>query len=210
MWDRGCGRPTSRCSQLVDPAAQLTVRFCEPYEVIDGGNDETADCQDDDAGGHRAHKYWRGEYNFAVGLAKGQVKAKGPINKILEARADHQAAVSLYKEMTDSAQRRGRVRIAPPRRLLRLMPVNVREVGPRDGFQNEPELIPTADKVRLIARHSPGAGLTRIEVTSFVRADVIPQLADGRGVARIEVPDGVLSVLVPNRRAGESSASASA
>jgi hydroxymethylglutaryl-CoA lyase len=81
------------------------------------------------------------------------------------------------------------------------MPVKVREVGPRDGFQNEPELIPTDDKVRLIEALA-GAGLTRIEVTSFVRADVIPQLADGPEVlARIEVPDGVrLSVLVPNRR----------
>jgi hydroxymethylglutaryl-CoA lyase len=81
------------------------------------------------------------------------------------------------------------------------MPVKVREVGPRDGFQNEPEMIPTADKVRLIEALA-GAGLTRIEVTSFVRADVIPQLADGPEVlARIEVPDGVqLSVLVPNRR----------
>jgi len=66
------------------------------------------------------------------------------------------------------------------------MPVKVREVGPRDGFQNEPEMIPTADKVRLIEALA-GAGLTRIEVTSFVRADVIPQLADGPEVlARID------------------------
>ena len=81
------------------------------------------------------------------------------------------------------------------------MPVKVREVGPRDGFQNEPEMIPTADKVRLIEALA-GAGLTRIEVTSFVRADVIPQLADGPEVlARIDVPDVVqLSVLVPNPR----------
>ena len=57
--------------------------------------------------------------------------------------------------------------------------VRIREVGPRDGFQNEPEVIPTADKVRLIEM-LVAAGLKRIEVTSFVRADVIPQLADGR------------------------------
>jgi hydroxymethylglutaryl-CoA lyase len=81
------------------------------------------------------------------------------------------------------------------------MRVNVREVGPRDGFQNEPELIPTDDKVRLIEALAR-SGLKRIEVTSFVRADVIPQLADGPEVlARVDVPDGVqLSVLVPNRR----------
>jgi hydroxymethylglutaryl-CoA lyase len=77
----------------------------------------------------------------------------------------------------------------------------IREVGPRDGFQNEPEQIATEDKVRLIERLA-GAGLKRLEVTSFVRADVIPQLADaGEVLARIQVPDDVaLSVLVPNLR----------
>ena len=55
--------------------------------------------------------------------------------------------------------------------------VRIREVGPRDGFQNEPEVIPTADKVRLIDALAR-TGLRRLEVTSFVRADVIPQLAD--------------------------------
>ncbi len=56
--------------------------------------------------------------------------------------------------------------------------VRIREVGPRDGFQNEPEVIPTDDKVRLIGMLAD-SGLKRIEVTSFVRPDVIPQLADG-------------------------------
>ena len=53
--------------------------------------------------------------------------------------------------------------------------VKVREVGPRDGFQNEPEVIPTDAKVRLIDMLAR-TGLERLEVTSFVRADVIPQL----------------------------------
>ncbi|MEA2441533.1 MAG: hydroxymethylglutaryl-CoA lyase, partial [Thermoleophilaceae bacterium] len=79
--------------------------------------------------------------------------------------------------------------------------VKVREVGPRDGFQNEPEVIPTDAKVRLIDMLAR-TGLSRLEVTSFVRADVIPQLADARDVlAYIDVPDGVaLSVLIPNER----------
>jgi hydroxymethylglutaryl-CoA lyase len=79
--------------------------------------------------------------------------------------------------------------------------VAIREVGPRDGFQNEPEIVPTDDKVRLIELLAT-SGLKRIEVTSFVRADVIPQLADGPQVLeRIDVPDDVaLSVLVPNER----------
>jgi hydroxymethylglutaryl-CoA lyase len=81
------------------------------------------------------------------------------------------------------------------------MRVAIREVGPRDGFQNEPEVVATDDKVRLIELLA-AAGLNRLEVTSFVRADVIPQLADGAEVLRrIEVPDDVsLSVLIPNER----------
>jgi len=79
--------------------------------------------------------------------------------------------------------------------------VRIREVGPRDGFQNEPEVIATADKVALIDRLAR-TGLRRIEVTSFVRPDVIPQLADAREVlAAIDVPPGVSrSVLIPNER----------
>ena len=79
--------------------------------------------------------------------------------------------------------------------------VKVREVGPRDGFQNEPEVIPTEEKLRLIGLLMR-TGLRRIEVTSFVRADVIPQLADANAVLEgIEPVEGVsLSVLVPNER----------
>ena len=79
--------------------------------------------------------------------------------------------------------------------------VRIREVGPRDGFQNEPETIATADKVRLVEMLAR-TGLRRLEVTSFVRADVVPQLADGREVLeRAEIPDEVsVSVLVPNLR----------
>jgi hydroxymethylglutaryl-CoA lyase len=79
--------------------------------------------------------------------------------------------------------------------------VRIREVGPRDGFQNEPEVIATADKVRLIELLG-AAGLSRIEVTSFVRADVIPQLADAAEVlSSVSLPESVsVSVLIPNER----------
>jgi hydroxymethylglutaryl-CoA lyase len=79
--------------------------------------------------------------------------------------------------------------------------VRIREVGPRDGFQNEPEVIATVDKVRLIELLAR-TGLRRLEVTSFVRLDVIPQLADAAAVLEaIELPDDVsVSVLVPNER----------
>jgi hydroxymethylglutaryl-CoA lyase len=79
--------------------------------------------------------------------------------------------------------------------------VKIREVGPRDGFQNEPETIATEDKVALIDALAR-TGLRRLEATSFVRADVIRQLADAAQVlARIDVPEQVaVSVLVPNER----------
>src|SRR5919204_4091322 len=79
--------------------------------------------------------------------------------------------------------------------------VRIREVGPRDGFQNEPEVIATGDKVRLIDMLS-ASGLARLEVTSFVRPEVIPQLADAEQVlGRVERREGVaFSVLIPNRR----------
>ena len=79
--------------------------------------------------------------------------------------------------------------------------VRIREVGPRDGFQNEPEVIPTADKVRLIEQLG-ASGLRRIEVTSFVRPDVIPQLADAEEVLEaVQLPPEVaVSVLIPNER----------
>ncbi|MGH2840702.1 MAG: hydroxymethylglutaryl-CoA lyase, partial [Solirubrobacteraceae bacterium] len=79
--------------------------------------------------------------------------------------------------------------------------VVIREVGPRDGFQNEPETIATADKVALIDRLAR-TGVRRIEVTSFVRPDVVAQLADASEVlAAVDVPAGVArSVLIPNER----------
>jgi hydroxymethylglutaryl-CoA lyase len=79
--------------------------------------------------------------------------------------------------------------------------VRIREVGPRDGFQNEPERIPTAEKVRLVDLLS-ASGLQRLEVTSFVRPDVIPQLSDAEEVlAAVQRRDGVsFSVLIPNER----------
>src|SRR5215211_3762761 len=81
------------------------------------------------------------------------------------------------------------------------MDVRIREVGPRDGFQNEPEVIATDDKVRLIDMLAR-TGLRRLEITSFVRADVIPQLSDAAEVLRaVDVPDDVArSVLIPNEK----------
>jgi hydroxymethylglutaryl-CoA lyase len=79
--------------------------------------------------------------------------------------------------------------------------VRIREVGPRDGFQNEPEVVSTDEKVRLIDLLAR-TGVRRLEATSFVRADVIPQLADAEEVLdRIDPPaDVAISVLIPNEK----------
>ena len=79
--------------------------------------------------------------------------------------------------------------------------VQVYEVGPRDGLQNESRMVATEDKIAFVNALSR-TGLKRIEITSFVSPRWIPQLADGRDVAtRVERPEGVrMSALVPNRR----------
>src|SRR4051812_25626481 len=91
--------------------------------------------------------------------------------------------------------------IAHPERPSGTPTVRIREVGPRDGFQNEPEAVATDDKVRLVEKLAR-TGVGRLEVTSFVRADVVPQLADGREVlVRAEIPGDVsVTVLIPNGR----------
>ena len=77
----------------------------------------------------------------------------------------------------------------------------ITEVGPRDGFQAERGIIPTAQKVDLIDR-LVDAGVPRIEATSFVSPRAVPQLADAeevmRGVDRTR--GAVLAALVPNKR----------
>ncbi len=77
--------------------------------------------------------------------------------------------------------------------------VTLIEVGPRDGLQNEPEFVPSQQKVELINRLSQ-TGLKHIEVTSFVSEKAIPQLADNKIVfERIKKPKDInFSALVPN------------
>ena len=79
--------------------------------------------------------------------------------------------------------------------------VRIFEVGPRDGLQNEKQIVPVEVKVGLIDRLTD-AGLPVIEATSFVSPKWIPQLADAAEVlARIKRKPGVsYPVLVPNRK----------
>jgi hydroxymethylglutaryl-CoA lyase len=77
--------------------------------------------------------------------------------------------------------------------------VTVYEVGPRDGLQNEPRLIATADKIRLIDGLSD-CGFSHIEVASFVSPKWVPQMADASEVlAGIRRKPGVsYAALTPN------------
>jgi hydroxymethylglutaryl-CoA lyase len=79
--------------------------------------------------------------------------------------------------------------------------VTIVEVGPRDGLQNEAARIPTEDKIGFIDRLT-AAGAAVIEISSWVRPDWVPQLADATFVARgIARKPGVrYTALVPNQR----------
>lgn len=79
--------------------------------------------------------------------------------------------------------------------------VTIKEVGPRDGLQNEKTFIPTMDKVKWINQLSQ-TGLSYIEVTSFVHPKWIPALADSEQVAKsITREKGVTyAALVPNEK----------
>lgn len=82
-----------------DPEASMTVRLRQPsIEVTDGGDNPDADVKlfmPADIG----DKFWRGEYNLGVGLAKGQVKAKGPVNKILKLVPLTKPLFPLYRDL---------------------------------------------------------------------------------------------------------------
>src|SRR5690606_29841422 len=82
--------------------------------------------------------------------------------------------------------------------------VRIVEVGPRDGLQNEKQLVSTADKIELIDRLS-ATGLRSIEATSFVSPKWVPQLADAAEVfAGIQRRPGIsYPVLVPNEQGYE-------
>jgi isopropylmalate/homocitrate/citramalate synthase len=86
---------------------------------------------------------------------------------------------------------------------LSTLPVRVKicEMGPRDGLQNEPGVVATADKIRYVDLLS-AAGLPLIETTSFVRPNAIPQLTDAEAVmAGIARRPGVTYLcLAPNLR----------
>ena len=88
--------------------------------------------------------------------------------------------------------------------------IRLREVGPRDGFQNIHRFIPTGQKLACI-RALAAAGLREIEVTSFVNAKVIPQMADAHAVmAGLGDADFIRPVLVPRPKPADAAIRAGA
>lgn len=79
--------------------------------------------------------------------------------------------------------------------------VKINEVGPRDGLQNESEMVPTDGKTEWINMLSE-SGLSYIELSSFVHPDWIPQLKDAAEVARHikRNPNVTYAALVPNKK----------
>jgi hydroxymethylglutaryl-CoA lyase len=77
---------------------------------------------------------------------------------------------------------------------MRPSSIEIVEVAPRDGLQNERQIFSTAQKVALIGR-AVAAGARRIEVASFVRADRVPQMADAEAVvAALDLPSDVVTI----------------
>jgi putative sterol carrier protein len=82
-----------------DPEAQITVKMSDPIEVTTGETSATADIhlymRSDDA-----DAFWRGKYSIPMGLAKGHVRAKGPVNKILKLVPATKPMFPIYEELT--------------------------------------------------------------------------------------------------------------
>src|SRR3954467_11268953 len=83
------------------------------------------------------------------------------------------------------------------------MRVTICDVGPRDGLQNEPEVLPAETRAELVSRLA-AAGVPRVEAVSFVRDDRVPQMAGAEEVVQqAERGAAELSGLVLNERGWE-------
>ncbi|XP_038718810.1 hydroxymethylglutaryl-CoA lyase, mitochondrial-like isoform X2 [Tripterygium wilfordii] len=98
-------------------------------------------------------------------------------------------------------------------KLLGTLPqyVKIVEVGPRDGLQNEKEIVPTVVKAQLI-KMLVSSGLPVVEATSFVSPKWVPQLADAKDVMEAvrDVKEAILPVLTPNLKGFEAAVAAGA
>ncbi len=90
-----------------NPSASLTIRLAPSgIEVFEGPSDVKADVSIA-MSADNANKFWRGEYNATVGMAKGEAKARGPVGKILKLLPAAKPVFPLYKQLVaekDAAQ----------------------------------------------------------------------------------------------------------
>ncbi|MFF5477973.1 hypothetical protein ACFY5C_11640 [Streptomyces sp. NPDC012935] len=91
------------------PAAILTVRLLsEAIEVIEGDTDVRPDVRLA-MSADNGDRFWRGEYNATVGLATGEVRARGPVSKLLRLLPLAKPVFPLYQEMiADKDRKAGR------------------------------------------------------------------------------------------------------
>lgn len=83
-----------------DPAATLTLRLKPAgIEVIEGTPPEDKPDVRLAMSADNANRFWRGEYNASVGLAKGETKARGPVSKILKLLPATKPLYPLYKDL---------------------------------------------------------------------------------------------------------------
>ena len=88
-----------------DPKSSLTVRLVESgIEVIEGESDVIPDVRLT-MSADNANKFWRGQYNAAMGLAKGEAKAKGPVSKILKLLPAAKPVFPLYTQLVEEKDR---------------------------------------------------------------------------------------------------------
>ncbi|MGQ4601255.1 SCP2 sterol-binding domain-containing protein [Nocardia sp. R6R-6] len=81
------------------PDASITVVLKDPaIEVIEGESELTPDVRMA-MSADNGNKFWSGDYNVAVGLAKGQVKARGPVSKILQLIPAAKPVFPLYRDL---------------------------------------------------------------------------------------------------------------
>jgi hypothetical protein len=81
-----------------EPEASLTVRLEDPIVVVEGGDAPDADVvlrMPADI----ADRFWRGEYNLAVGLSRGKVKARGPVEQLLGLIPSTKPLFPMYRTM---------------------------------------------------------------------------------------------------------------
>jgi len=92
-----------------DPASSITLRMRDPVEVVEGGNDPDADVTLT-MPADIADRYWRGEYNMAIGISRGTVVARGPLERVIDLVPATRPLFPVYRRLVADKDR-----LTPPR-----------------------------------------------------------------------------------------------